>query len=126
MLLVGSCKKCGCTIRLDISSLTREQAIERLSGQNTFSCPGHHVELSAPHPYYWNLDEWELVEGKTPSDEEFVADLRKRYFEVLDAEEMARRGIITGFAFGLPLTNDGNAWDFCESPSGKRWYYKVS
>jgi len=126
MLLVGSCKKCGCTIRLDIGSLTREEAIERLSAQDTFSCPGHHVELSSPHPYYWNLDEWELAEGTAPSDEEFVVNLRRRYPEVIDAEEMTRRGIITGFAFGLPLTNDGNVWDFCESPSGKRWYYKVS
>jgi len=126
MLLVGTCKKCGCTIRLDIGELTREEVIEKLSGQRTFSCPGHHVELSSPHPHYWNLDEWELVEGNAPSDEEFVADLRKQYPEVIDTEEMTRRGIITGFAFGLPLTNDGNVWDFCESPSGKRWYYRVS
>jgi len=126
MLLVGSCKKCGCTIRLDIGMLTREEAIARLSEQDTFSCPGHHVELSSPHPHYWDLDEWEFVEGSAPSDEQFVAELRKKYLEVIDAEEMSQRGIITGFAFGLPLTNDGNVWDFCESPSGKRWYYRVS
>ena len=126
MLLVGTCKKCGCTIRLDIGNLTREQATERLSGQSTFSCPGHHVELSSPHPHYWNLDEWELVEGKAPSEEEFVDELRRRYPEVVDTEEMTRRGIITGFACGLPVTDDRNAWDFCESPSGIRWYYRLS
>ena len=79
MLLVGACKKCRCTIRLDIGSLNREQAIETLSRQRTFSCPGHHVELSPAHPRYWNLDEWELVEGNAASEEEFVGELRSKY-----------------------------------------------
>jgi hypothetical protein len=125
MLLVGTCKKCGCTIRLDIGSMSREEAIETRSRQRTFSCPGHHVELSPAYPRYWNLDEWELVEGDAPSEEEFVAALTSKYPEVVDTEEMMRRGIITGFAFGLPVTSDGNAWDFCHSPSGKRWYYRA-
>lgn len=119
-MLVGKCQ-CGAKIRLDIGERTREEAIELVKKWTTFDCPGHHVELDSPYPYYWKLDEWVLEESDVQTEEEFEAELRLRYKDVRDTEGMA--GLIEGFACGFPMTNDGKCWDFTQSPEGKRWYY---
>lgn len=124
MMLKGTCKGCGCTIKLDIGNKTLDEVKESLGKQDGFSCPGHHVELNSPYPHYWNIDEWELIEGSAPTDEEVLAELKKKFVEVIDTEEMTNRHIITGFSSGYPITNDGNNWNFTTAPSGKRFYYR--
>jgi len=129
MMLEGKCTKCGCTVQLDIGTANDEEeakqkAREALRTWTSFSCPGHHVEICSPYPHYWNVDEWKLVSGNAPTEEEFVNDLKSKYKEVLDTDEMWKRGVITGFAYGIPVTNDGLNWDFVESPRGKRYYYR--
>lgn len=124
MLLKGPCKTCGETITLDIGDMTIEQIKEKLSHQEFgFSCPGHHVEMNPAYPDHWEVDTWELLEGNVKTEEEFVADLRSKFVDVRDTAGMA--GLITTFAFGEPMTNDGHTWSFCSSPKGKRWYYRI-
>lgn len=120
MLLTGSCSKCHEVIKLDIGTMTISEAIQALEKWDTFNCPGHHVELSSPYPYYWNLDTWTLEEGHAMTEKEFEAMLRNQYKEVRETTEMT--GLITGFYGGQPETNDGKYWYFYDSPKGKRWY----
>lgn len=122
MIIEGNCLKCGSKVQLDIGDKTKEQAIELLKEHRGFECPGHHVELGSPYPNYWRIDDWEMVEGKAPSEEEFLADLKSKAKEVRTTEEM--RGLIAAFAYGEPLTNDGYSWSFCHSPKGTRYYYR--
>lgn len=123
MLLQGKCTKCDCLVSLDIGDKTKEEAIEGVRQWGTFHCVGHHLELCSPYPKYWNMDEWLLAEGKAPTEEEFVADLKSKYEYVIDTEEMTKLNIIKGFSYGFPITNDGKNWSFDHSPKGKRWYY---
>lgn len=123
MLLVGKCKKCDTTIKLDVGDKCKEDVIEQLKAMGAFHCPGHHVEICSPYPHYWKVDDWEKVEGAAPTEEEFLAELHSKYEEVCDTEEMTRRGVVKGFAYGLPVTDDGKNWDFVHSPKGKRYYY---
>ena len=128
MILKGTCKKCGTTIRLDIGDAkdaeeAHAKAREDLERWESFSCPGHHVELCGPYPNYWDTDNWELEEGHAQTEEEFLTELKSKTAEVIDSTEMHKRGVITSFCFGLPVTNDGINWDFTESPQGKRYYY---
>lgn len=120
-LLTGQCRTCGETIKIAMDDATKEHIIEVIAKWDTFSCPGHHVELSGPYPHHWALDDWVIVEGQVPSEEEFEAQLRADHKEVRDTEGMA--GLITSFSLGFPMTNDGRSWDFTVSPEGKRWYY---
>lgn len=120
MILQGICKKCNSPVKLDIGDNSLKDTIEKLQNMQSFECPGHHVELSSPYPNYWDVHNWEFVEGKAPTEEEFLATLRSTYQQVRTTDEM--RGLITGFASGYPITNDGLSWEFVHSPAGKRWY----
>ena len=124
MLLKGQCKGCGETIKLDVGNMTLEQVVEKLEKMDNFVCPGHHTEHCSPYPSYWEVDKgWVFEEGQSMTEEEFVEDLRSKFVEVRDTTGMS--GLITSFAFGEPMTNDGHTWSFCSSPKGKRWYYRL-
>lgn len=128
MILKGACTKCKCEIQLDIGDINNEAKAKEFARTvllkwKTFSCPGHHVEICSPYPYYWNVDEWEFVEGNAPAEEEFLNKLKAQYKEVLTTNEIYKRDVITGFAYGLPITNDGLNWNFAESPKGTRYYF---
>jgi len=127
MMLKGKCTKCGCTIQIDVGNMNESEAkmfvSEALYNKLSFICPGHHVELCSPYPDFWDVDEWELVPGNAQTEEEFLNDLKSKYKEVLDTDEMWKRDVITGFAYGFPMTNDGLNWHFEESPKGKRYYF---
>ena len=128
MILKGKCTKCECTIQLDIGTAkdveeARQKARDALQKWETFSCPGHHVELRGPYPHFWNVDTWNLMDGSTPTEEQFLNDLKSKYKEVLTTDEMSKRDVITSFAYGFPITNDNLLWNFVASPKGKRYYY---
>lgn len=124
MLLVGKCKKCEHEVRLDIDNKTVDEVIGLLEKMDSFQCPGHHVELSSPYPNYWYVNGWAFEEGKADTGEEFLQKLKDSYTEVMDTNEMTHRNIITGFAYGFPITSDGHYWNFVHSPRGKRYYYR--
>ena len=67
MILKGTCKKCGSVIKLDIGDRSVREVVELLKKQDTFICPGHHVELCPPYPAFWEVDTWELEEGSVPN-----------------------------------------------------------
>lgn len=124
IMLEGRCKKCNCTIRIRQGGLSRQGVIERLKKMETFECPGHHVEFGSPYPHYWNVDEFEELEDPPDvSEEDWLAEMRRRYKEVLDCEEFYKLGILKGFAFRFPVTTDGGNWNFADSPSGERYYF---
>jgi len=128
-VLKGICNECGSEIRLvldgdvtDVES-AREIAREALKKMNAFECPGHHMEICSPYPHYWNVDEWVLESSNVMTEEEFVSHLRSKFTEVLTTDEMIKRNVITSFAYGTPMTNDGIDWNFTSSPKGRRFYY---
>ncbi len=123
-MLQGRCKKCGLLIRIRQGKLSRQEVIERLKRMETFECPDHHVELCSPYPDFWNIDEFEEVEDPPEvSEKEWLAQMRKKYKEVLDCEEFYNLNILKGFAFGFPITTDEENWNFANSSSGKRYYF---
>ena len=124
IMLEGRCEKCNCTIRIRQGNLSRQEVIERLKKMETFEYPGHHVEFGSPYPGFWNVDEFEeLKDPPEVSEKEWLAQMRKRYKEVLGCEKFYKLGILKGFAFGFPVTTDDKNWDFTNSPSGKRYYF---
>jgi hypothetical protein len=120
MILQGICRKCNTPVKLDVGTNTVEDTITILRKLEGFTCPGHHVEMSTPYPNYWDVHNWELVEGSAPTEEEFVETLRKANKYVRTTDEM--QGLITGFAMGFPMTSDGLCWQYVHSPRGRRWY----
>lgn len=123
-MLQGKCKKCGITIKIGQDGLSKEEVIEKISKWETFQCPGHHVELCGPYPHYWDLNEFEEVPDEVKvTEENWLVELKKKYSLVCDTGEFSKLNVLTSFAFGLPMTNDGKNWDFAASPAGKRYYY---
>ena len=105
MMLEGKCTKCGCTVRIDVGIIQNEEDARRVTREAletwcSFSCPGHHVEICSPYPHYWNVDEWKLISGNAQTEEVFLNVLKSKYKEVLDTDEMWKRNVITGFAYG--------------------------
>jgi len=120
----GKCKKCGNLIKIRQGKLSREEIIELLKKKQGFECPGHHVELSSPYPFYWNIDEWEEVEDPLEvSEEDWLKEIKAKYQEVLDCDKFYGLDVLKSFAFGLPITTDGKSWNFANSPEGKRYYF---
>lgn len=124
MLLIGKCRKCDAEVTLNIGRKSLEEVRENLKRMESFQCPGKHVELSSPYPSYWNIDNWAFEEGVSLSEEDFVADLKDKYTEVIDTDEMIKRGVIKSFSYGIPITSDGFNWNYAHSPKGKRWYFR--
>ena len=119
-ILKGKCKKCGCMVELDIGNLDMERVKEQVA--NTCQCPGHHYELDGMLNY-WEVDNWEIIEGTAPTEEEFISSLKAQYEEVLSTDEFAAKDILEGFSYGYPITNDGRNWDYAHSPNGTRYYF---
>ena len=65
----------------------------------------------------------EVEDSPEVGEKEWLAQMRKRYKEVVDCEEFYKLDILKGFAFGFPITTDGKNWNFTNSPSGKRYYF---
>lgn len=131
-MLVGQCKKCGSTIKLDIGDKTKEEVIGSFKKRKhePFTCPGKHVELTGAYPNFWELDEWELEEGSAPTDEGFLTKLKEEYEEVYDTHEIAKRYEITSFCMGMCMARELGTgveamFDFKSSPGGKRYYFRV-
>ena len=126
MILKGKCKKCGIEVKLDVGDMTKQETYDMLkkNHKDGFHCPGHHMELGCSVPHYWDVLNWEFEEGSAPTDEEVLTEMKEKCEEVISSDEMNSRGIITGFAFGYPMTNDGHDWNFRSLPSGKRVYYR--
>jgi hypothetical protein len=118
-IISGKCKKCGCTVQLDIDDLDMEQIKEKVA--NIHQCPGHHYELDGMLNY-WDVEHWDIIEGSAPTEEEFVSALKEQYEEVLSTDEFAARNILKGFSYGYPITNDNRDWDYVHSPKGQRYY----
>lgn len=125
------CKTCGETFSLDIGTKSRDEIEAGFAKQGAgFECPGHHVEIGA-RADHWEIDWSTLREGKAPSDDEFLQNLKEQYQEVYDTDQLRASDIeITSFSFGLPIAKskiDGSdiTLDFTSAPSGKRYYYVV-
>ncbi len=122
------CKKCGGTFKLDLGELSVEEARANLEAQETFECPGHHVELSGPSNY-WTIDWNDVKEDNTEpmTDEEWRAQYRDKFEHVVDTQGLrAVVDKIVGFSAGsCRVIRDGTEElvDFAHAPSGKRYYF---
>ena len=120
----GKCKKCGCLIQIRQGKLSREEVVELLKKKQGFECPGHHIELCSPYPYFWNVDEFEEVEDPPEvGEEEWLEEMKAKHAEVLDCDEFYKLDVLKSFTFGLPITTDDKSWNFASSPCGKRYYF---
>ena len=78
-MLQGKCKTCGTLVKIRQGKHSREEIIELLKKKDGFECPGHHVELSAPYPFHWNVDEWEEIEDPPEqSEENWLKDMQEK------------------------------------------------
>lgn len=128
------CKECGEWLSFQLLEQVGEisskdatiEAIKALEGP--WSCPpGHHVELSPAR-------NWLIFETATLEDipdyagdqAKWLEKMKETYPEVISSDEMHEKKIITNFAYGEPMTSDGNAWSFSNAPDGHRYYYRMS
>jgi hypothetical protein len=93
----------------------------------SFHCTGNHVELSGPLQYL--MVDWDTVhedDTRQPTDEEWLAEKRRRYEHVVDTKgltEVIDR--VVGFSMGACVVErDGTeeVVEFARSPSGMRYY----
>lgn len=130
MLLIGTCSKCKTEIKLDIGDKTPEQVKKELSKWESFNCPGKHTEVESPYPSYWNLDKWKLVEGKSPTEEDWVKDLKEKVGEIFTTKELEEKFNVKGFSMGLCAAkrkdNGKDAvFNYVHSPKGERYYFAI-
>jgi hypothetical protein len=126
-LVPALCKKCAQAFKIDIGSSTKDEAIAKLSKMESFECPGHHVELTSPLRY-WDIH-WDQVEdGSSPSEEEWLDDLKRKHREVYTTDDLRTKFTNVSFAYGmcaasLVATGETKILDFDRSPEGKRYYF---
>jgi hypothetical protein len=123
----ATCKQCGAKITYDIGNHTKEEIIEILKKQDTFSCPGHHFELGSPLRYV-DIDWNSVQEQHVPTDKEWLSDMKKKGYKLISTDELREDYTVTGFSMGMCVAkrkSDGEevVLDFTNSPSGKRYYY---
>ena len=144
MVIKTKCKKCGVTIKLDFSDLTREQAEQFCAelDRTPRECPGGHVELCG-FRYLWSIDDaihraYDLGEGEPEidvlSDKEYVEQL------VAQGEDIYDGGLNTVPELNLPsihsvrdlvhlgfgdFKNATHTFLRCNSPRGTRFYQRV-
>ena len=127
MLCKTTCKKCGESFKLDIGTMTKEQTIEKLSKQNRFECPGHHVELNSPMDY-WVLGE--IIEGSIQSESDWLESMKKNGRILYSNDDVRELFNCTGFSCGVfcgtdKKTKESIMLDFSSSPGGNRYYYRI-
>jgi len=125
MLLNVTCKKCGIKYKIDIGNKTVDQVKETLKKQDTFSCPGNHVELSGPLDY---LIIGEIGSGSALSDPEWLTQKKKEGYTLLTSDEVREKFTCTGVSMGLfcgfnKETKEKVVLDFMNSPAGVRYYF---
>jgi hypothetical protein len=125
MLLNVTCKKCGLKYRIDIGDKTIDQVKETMKKQDTFSCPGHHIELSSPLNF---LVFGEIEDGRALSDPEWLNQKKKEGFTLMNSDEVREKYTCTGFSCGLycgknKKTGESVVLDFMNSPAGVRYYF---
>lgn len=122
-----TCKKCGGTYKLDIGDKTREEVEASLRKQETFECPGHHFELTNPLNF-WTLDWESLTESEKITEEKWLQDLKSKYKEVYNKQELGEKHEDIHFSYGFCITTNKETgekavFDFATSPEGTRYYF---
>jgi hypothetical protein len=120
------CKKCGENFKLNIGAHTKEEVIDMLQKQETFSCPGQHVEITSPLRY-WEINWDSLKEEQVPTEEEWISDFKAKH-EAYTKQEIEEKFEVVDFAFSMlhtidKKTREDRYFDFVTSPKGKRLYY---
>lgn len=133
-VLKVQCKECREWLSFQLLEGTDEispkeatiDAIKALEGP--WSCgPGHHVELSPARNWLiFETAKLEEIPDYAGDQEKWLEKMKETYSEVISSDEMHKKKIITSFAYGEPMTNDGNAWSFSNAPNGHRYYYRMS
>ncbi len=132
-MVKATCRKCKETFTLNISENTLDEAISLLKQAKGFECTaGHHVELGSPMDY-WTIHPETVYEAEPMTHEEWLARLKTTVAKgaVWDTQELARDFEITGFTAGLCIGRDRKTreevcFDYGASPSGKRYYWRIS
>jgi len=132
-MVKATCRKCKETFTLNIGENTLDEAIEMLKQQQGFECTaGHHVELGSPMDY-WTIHPETMYEAEPPTDEDWLAKLKATLANgtVWDTQELARDFEITSFSSGLCFgkdrkTTEQACFTYGASPSGKRYYWRIS
>ena len=132
-MVKATCRECGETFTLNIGDNTLDDAIEMLKQTKGFECTaGHHVELGSPTDY-WIIHSETIHEADPMTDEDWLAKLKATVVNgtVWDTQELARDFDITGFSAGFCFGRDKKTlekvcFDYGASPSGKRYYWRIS
>jgi hypothetical protein len=126
-LLKVTCRKCGESTKLDTCDKSREEVEKWLKKDDDgFQCFGNHVEFGS-RADYWTIDWNSEEEGHAPTEEDFLAELKSKYSEVYDTQELQKFYEVVGFFYGMctsksKATNVEKVFDFVRSPKGTRYY----
>ena len=128
MLVNVKCSKCGESTKIDIGDKTKEEVEKYLEMKGGFECYGYHVEFGK-RSNFWTIDWDSIQEGSSPTEEQFLIDLRNDYKEVYKNQEIGEKYKVTGFSCGMCMvqnkeTGKGECFDFASSPKGERYYFK--
>jgi hypothetical protein len=123
----GACMKCGAAVKLDLGTLTPAEGRAQLEAMTSFHCTGNHIELNGPLQYL--LVDWDAVhedETEQPTDEDWLAEKRARYEQVVDTKSLAEAiDRVVGFSMGACVVERNGREEVVEferSPSGMRYY----
>jgi len=122
-----TCKKCGINSKIDIGTMTKEQAIEALSKWEFFECPGHHVEGCSPLNF-WEIDWSSIEEKEAETIEAWKERMTKSHGQLYDHDQVSESFTITGFAmgnaYGTEKATGKDIWlDFAKGPDNRRYYW---
>ena len=132
-MVEATCNKCKETFTLNIGENTLDEAIEMLKSTKGFQCTaGKHVELGSPGDY-WTIHPETLHDDQPITDEDWIEKLKASTANrtVWDTQELARdleiAAFSAGFCFGKNRkTLEKACFDYAASPSGKRYYWRIS
>lgn len=131
MLVKAMCRKCGKSGYFDIGEMSKDEAMSALIKMKNFQCSfGNHTELMSPIEFM-DFDWDNLIEASSPSEDEFLNELKAKYAEVYTKEELQEKYVIDSFMYGQCLCHNKNNEDdmkvfsFVTSPEGKRYYISL-
>jgi hypothetical protein len=128
MMYKFKCKKCGHEGKLDAGDMTPEQVKNTLEGWDSFDCPGRHVELTSPL-IFWDIDWDNPIDEKSPTEEEWLLELKKKYPEVWSHDEVQKEFEVLDFMMGMmrvkhKVTGLTEYLTWATSPQGHRYYHR--
>ena len=130
MIVDVKCTKCGQTFVADIGDRSVSQVQEDFEASTASQClASNHFELDGAGKY-WVVLKDTLREGAATPEGVWIVQMKERYGEIWNTDEMTAKFRTISFAYGAAFVEDRAtgeklSLEFGQSPEGKRYYYRL-